>query len=167
MVRRRFRDRWSINFSYTLSETKGNCYNVWNIWCAHEFTKLRDIEQTADNGEPLSMVNRDGYQSNHLPHVFKVRGNYIVPLGKGHMINLGGFARWQSGRRWTHIEQHVDVHGTVDLIEYLEPAGSRALESTYQIDLNTSWRFPISWKARRGSRRPSSGTRANRACRSR
>lgn len=33
--------------------------------------------------------------------------------------------------------------GSYDVIEYLEPAGSRSLDDVFQLDLNGSWRFPI------------------------
>jgi len=143
-VRRRFRDNWSLNASYTWSSTEGNCYNVWNIWCHHRFGQLRDLDLTAANGQPLSVVNRDGRLFNDLPNMFKVRGNYLFRLGRGHSINVGGLARYQSGRRWQLITEHTDVAETYDVIEYLEPAGSRALEESFQLDLNASWRFPIS-----------------------
>jgi hypothetical protein len=141
VVRRRFLDNWTMTASYTWSRTEGNCYNVWNTWCGHRFGKLRDV--TNDDGVPLSVVNRDGYPTNHVPHVFKIRGSYLFPLGKGHTVNVGGFAQYQSGRRWQLITEHVDVLGTSDVFEYLEPAGNRELDAQTQIDLNASWQFPI------------------------
>jgi hypothetical protein len=146
VVRRRFRDNWTMTAAYTWSETKANCYTVFHAFCTHDYGELRDI--TNDDGVPLSVVNRDGYPSNHVPHNLKIRGSYLFPLGKGHTINVGGFARYQSGSRWQLIASRSTVAPVVPptnvtIIEYLEKSGSRKLGDWYQIDLTTSWRFPI------------------------
>jgi hypothetical protein len=147
ILRRRFRDGWSMTASYTWSSTEGNCYTVYNSWCGHQYGEYRAI--TNDDGVPLSVVNRDGRLPQDLTHDIKLRGNYLFRLGKGHTINLGGFARYQSGGRWTLNQvTTVPVPGvvpetTASITEYLEPAGSRELSGSYQLDLNASWQFPI------------------------
>jgi hypothetical protein len=146
LVSRRYRDNWSMTASYTLSETKGNCYTVYHVSCQHDYGEFRALTNAA--GVPLSVVNRDGYVSNHLPHELKVRGNRLFALGKQHTINLGGFARYQSGSRWQLVADRtvaapVVPAANVSITEYLEEAGNRSLDDTYQIDLNASWQFPI------------------------
>jgi hypothetical protein len=147
VLRRRFRDNWSMTAAYTWSETKANCYTVFHASCTHSYGDMRAI--TNDDGVPLSTVNRYGYPSNHLPHVVKIRGNYLFRLGKGHSVNVGGFAQYQSGSRWQLIANRtepvpgVEPEFTHTVVEYLEPAGNRSLGDIYQIDLNASWRFPI------------------------
>jgi outer membrane receptor protein involved in Fe transport len=146
ILRRRFRDGWTMTASYTGSRTEGNCYNTRNSFCALGYGEYRAI--TNEDGVPLSVVNRDGRVPNDLTHSLKVRGNYLFRLGRGHTINLSGFAWHQSGSTW-NLVQNVTVPAPVDpptdvtITEFLEPFGARRLPSTFQVDLSGSWRFPI------------------------
>jgi hypothetical protein len=146
VIRRRFRDGWTMTSSYTWSRTEGNCYNTNNSGCALGYGEYRAI--TNSDGVPLSVVNRDGRLSNDLTHSLKLRGSYLFRLGRGHSINVSGFARYQSGSTW-NLMQSTSVTApdaaatTVTINEFLEPFGSRRLSGTHQIDLSASWRFPI------------------------
>jgi hypothetical protein len=140
LLRRRFRNNWTMTASYTWSETKGTCYNVNNLSCYLAPGEL-DYYRDPESGLPWSVVNRDGYLYNHLPHVIKVRGNYLLPLGRRHTLNIGGIARYQSGRRWQLSEALDTPGGTVE--HFLEKAGSRELDTVTQLDLTASWRFPL------------------------
>jgi hypothetical protein len=140
-VQRRFRDNWMLNASYTWSQTEGNCFSVGNNTCAYNLGRLRAFVNP-ETGVPWSYENRDGYLFNHLPHLIKVRGAYQIPLGKRHTLNLGGIGYYQSGRRWQTVEV-VTVAPGETVYHYTEEAGSRSLESLWQLDFNASWRFPI------------------------
>jgi hypothetical protein len=94
-------------------------------------------------GTPYSLINRDGKMLNHIPHIFKVRGNYLFDVGKGHSINLGGNARYTSGRRWNTATFNLSAVPGQIIYVFTEEMGARSLDNFFAVDLNASWQFPI------------------------
>jgi hypothetical protein len=141
-LRKRFRNNWSMTANYTYSETKGTCYNVNNNLCWDSMGRL--YHYTNEDGVPYSVVNRDGKLFNHLPHYFKLRGMYFMPLGKRHTLNLTGHMRYRSGRHWNLVGYTSDVNEDGDdILTYLERNGARNLDEVFQLDFSAAWRFPI------------------------
>jgi hypothetical protein len=145
VVKRRYRNNWMLNASYTWADTQGTCWHQYNLRCADSLGRLRDF--TNEDGIPWTVVNRDGTPRNGYPHQFKVRGAYLLPLGRGHSLTLSGFFKYRNGRRWEMIETGVDIHPDPEITEtaivYQEPAGSRHLDDLWQLNGSVKWRFPI------------------------
>jgi len=149
-VRRRFKDGWTAAASYTWSDNTGTCYSSADArGCSLNLGRLRELVNP-ETGVPWSVENRDGNTPNGLPHVFKLRGNYLFHLGHGHSINVGGLFRYQSGRKWNTVEtltvlpnEQYPTLPTATLYHFTEPMGSRSIEDIQQLDLNASWQFPI------------------------
>jgi hypothetical protein len=141
-VQRRFKNNWFLNAAYTLSDTSGNCFSVSNNSCFLDMGALRDAVDPM-TGTPYSLINRDGKMLNHIPHIFKVRGNYLFDVGKGHSINLGGNARYTSGRRWNTATFNLSAVPGQIIYVFTEEMGARSLDNFFAVDLNASWQFPI------------------------
>jgi len=146
-LQRRFRNNWSIAVNYTYSETEGNCsMSEQARGCDLGFGNYLDVPDP-ETGVPASVVNRWGPLSTDDTHVFKIRGLYRLPVGKGHALSVGGSALFNSGEPWQLIE-NVDV--VVDGVPvaqttmFLEPRGSRRTPTYKQLNLNLEWGFPIS-----------------------
>jgi hypothetical protein len=140
-VQRRFKNNWMVAASYTWSKTEGNCPYGDNGVCGANYGELLDF--TNEDGIPWSHYNRYGPLFQDRPHVFKVRGAYNWQIGKGHSINIGGMAYYNSGPVWVPWRSLTDpVSGAVVTV-FDEPRGSRRLDGRKQLDFNLQWSFPI------------------------
>jgi hypothetical protein len=151
IVRRRFRDNWFMSASYGYSRTEGTCYLgvLPGFNCVDNYGELLDAYDPA-TGEPYpvppSVVNRDGKLLVDRPHVVRVLGSYLFPLGGAHSILVSGALQFQSGRPYEQIEVVTVASSsgvTSTSTQFLEQAGSRRLEDLWQLDLNAAWRFRI------------------------
>jgi hypothetical protein len=141
-IQRRFKNGWRIAANYTYSKTEGNCLvQAHGIGCRDQFGEYLDVVDP-DSGEPLSTLNRWGSLRTDLPHIFKVRGSYRLPLGRGHSLNLGGLFFVQDGAAWESITQ-PNIPGVGTITVYQEPAGSQRNPTQKQLNLNMEWDFPI------------------------
>jgi hypothetical protein len=140
-VQRRFRNNWMMSASYVFSTIDGNCNYLDNGQCDPVYGADRLF--TNDDGVPWSHYNRDGELRQSRPHNFKLRGAYSWQLGKGHSLNIGGIAYYMSGNVWQPWELITDDFSGNSVAVYMEPRGSRRIESRQQLDLHLQWAFPI------------------------
>jgi len=130
-VRRAYRDRWTLDVSYTLSRLEGN-------WDLDYSTALFYTSSYIEDGPGLYVTdpNRDGILVGDREHVAKLFATYEFPT----KTTVGGYLRYQSGRPW---EAHGfdPLYGTDYL--YLEEAGSRRLSSWTNFDLQVTQTIPL------------------------
>jgi hypothetical protein len=149
-VQRRFKDNWMVAAAYTWSKTEGNCQEQFggDVGCA-ETGEYIDVVNP-DTGVPWSLENKDGPLPTDRPHVFKLRGMYRLPLGRGHSLNLGGFFFLNSGQPWNRIEVISILGGRDTLAHFVEPRGSQRTPDIKQLSLNLEWQFPIAKRLEAG-----------------
>jgi hypothetical protein len=139
-VQRRFSDNWSLMAAYTWSKTEGNCNYGNDGGCGGLGNHL---QFTDEDGVPYSMINRYGLLATDREHVFKVSGAYLVPLGKGHTLNLGAYTFFQSGEPWNLTTTVVEPVSQQGVALFTEPRGSRRNPSVWGLNLNVGWGFPL------------------------
>jgi hypothetical protein len=143
-VNRRFKNNWMVGAGYTYSSTEGTCYlpSVAPFGCAPQVGALIDVVDPV-TGEPLSLINYDGNLFTDRPNVFKLRGMYLLPLGKGHSLNIGGYFSLMDGTAWTRTEEVDVLDGQATIDTYLEPRGSNRNPRQKELNLNLEYQFPI------------------------
>jgi hypothetical protein len=150
-VQRRFQNNWMFDASYTWSKTEGTCMETdGGTWGCGAGSLFRGngvgeyIDQlNPDSGVPWSVENRDGYLPTDRTHMFKVRGLYLLPLGRGHSLNLGAFFFIQSGQPWARIKEEPVLGGRDNVAHFTEPRGNQRNPDMKQLSLNFEWQFPI------------------------
>jgi hypothetical protein len=131
-VRRAYRDRWTLDVSYTLSKLEGN-WDLDGTGVAVFYTS-----SYIDDGPGLYTTDpfRNGTLAGDRKHVGKVFASYEFPTN----TTAGVYFRYQSGRPWE--ARGFDPANGVALL-YLEPAGSRRLESWTNVDLQITQKIPL------------------------
>jgi hypothetical protein len=143
VLRRRFNQGWTATASYSYSETKGTCeIKATGFECLDDPGQFIDIVDPA-TGVPLSLLNADGPLPVDRPHVFKLRGMYLLPLGNGHSLNLAGFFFLQSGQPWARTQRVPILGGARNIAVFTEPRGSHRVPSQKQLNLTLEWQLPI------------------------
>ena len=127
-VHRRLEERFS-NYRYVVLPTREPDH------------PKRYIQELITSGEMAGML--PGGLSPDRTHVFKLRGLYRVPLGRGHSLNLGAFLFIHSGEPWTRTEEIEILDGADTVIHFTEPRGSHRNPDLKQLSLNVEWQFPI------------------------
>ncbi len=130
-ARRRLRDGWMADVSYTWSRFEGNFdldYSLVAIFNTSSF--IQDAP-----GTNVEDPNRFGPLFEDRPHVLKVFTSYAATPA----LSLSGFLRVQSGTPWAARAR--DWAGAV--LNYLEPAGTHRNPTWTNLDLMTTYRVPV------------------------
>ena len=135
-VRRRLKDRWMADASYTWSRFEGNYdldYSPVAVFNTSSF--IQD-----GPGTNVEDPNRFGPLREDRPHVTKLFTSYAAT---GNLTFSGAF-RVQSGAPWNARAR--DIPGAV--MNYLEPAGSHRNPVWTNLDLMAVYRLPLSGRTR-------------------
>lgn len=130
-ARRRLRDRWTADVSYTWSRFEGNFdldYSLVSIFNTSSF--IQD-----GPGANVEDANRFGPLFEDRPHVLKVFTSYAATPA----VSLAGYLRVQSGTPWAARAR--DWAGAV--LNYLEPAGTHRNPAWTNLDLMATYRVPL------------------------
>ncbi|HEX7185202.1 MAG TPA: carboxypeptidase regulatory-like domain-containing protein [Thermoanaerobaculia bacterium] len=124
--------RLAISASYTWSRLEGN----WDIDYANSLFYNSSILQ--DGPGVLITDNRDGILRGDRTHVAKIFAT-ISPIER---MRVGSYVRYQSGGAW-EARGLPSSNVSSSFHRYLEPAGSRRMEDWLNVDLLTSYEFPL------------------------
>ena len=131
-LRKAYSDKWTLDVSYTLSDLEGN----WDL----DGTGVAVFYSSSyiNDGPGLHVEDelRNGTLAGDRTHVAKLFASYELFTN----TTIGGYLRHQSGRPWE--ARGFDPANGVALM-YLEPAGSRRLESWTNVDLQITQRIPL------------------------
>jgi hypothetical protein len=143
-VNRRFKNNWMVGGSYSYSSTEGTCFltDLATNGCDPTVGALIDIVDP-ETGIPLSLLNVDGNLPTDRPHVVKLRGMYLLPLGKRHSLNIGAYFSLQDGTPWARGGLVTVLDGQAQIYVFQEPRGSNRTPSQKELNLNVEWQFPI------------------------
>lgn len=125
--------RLSVSASYTWSRLEGN----WDIDYANSLFYNSSILH--DGPGVLITDNRDGILRGDRTHVAKIFAT-ISPLER---MRVGGYVRYQSGGAWEARALPDPNVSSSSYFRYVEPAGSRRMEDWTNVDLLTSYEFPL------------------------
>lgn len=128
--------RLSINASYTWSRLQGNWDIDFSTTANSPFLNSSFIE---DGPGVLITDRRDGLLRGDREHVVKLFAS-IVPVER---VRVGTYVRYQSGGAWEGRGLPSPLVSSSSHIAYLEPAGSRRMEDWLNVDLLTSYEFPL------------------------
>jgi hypothetical protein len=134
---RRLANHWSMTASYAWSRLEGNFDLDYSTGAV--FNTSSAIQDGP--GEFVQDQYRYGPLSQDRPHVFKLFASYMPPVVPN--LTLGGYLRAQSGTPWA--ARGIDWDNGVR--RYLEPAGSRRVDSWTNFDLLAAYRLPIGPRA--------------------
>ncbi len=123
----------SVSASYTWSQLEGN----WDIDYANSLFYNSSFLQ--DGPGVLINENRDGLLRGDRTHVAKIFAA-MRPLER---VQLGTYVRYQSGGAWEARGLPDANVSSATYVRYLESAGSRRTEDWLNIDLLTSYEFPL------------------------
>ena len=89
--------------------------------------------------------NRPIANNSEFPEIFNVLAVKRWPMGK-HTLNTGLHYRTRTGRLWSS-QRYVFVTHPLSgqrerVAEFLDPQGSRQLDTATELNLNASWIFP-------------------------
>jgi hypothetical protein len=140
-LNRRFRSNWVLRANYTLSQLEGNMVS-WNESFMEGYAVV-----DPETGVPITAINRWGPPNRDVNNIVNVAGSKTFRIGS-HSLQLGGYVRYYTGRAWnlqeavtlTHPESGEEIIST----RFLEPSGAHRLSDNHYINLNGTWRFPIS-----------------------
>lgn len=89
--------------------------------------------------DPNTLINFPGRLTNDPTIAWKIVGAYALPWG----FNTGFYFRHSTGNTWTPVVRVPGLTYTPKVIILLEPAGSRRLPSTNQLDMRIEKEFPL------------------------
>jgi hypothetical protein len=126
-INKRFSDNWQFYASYTYSKEEGTYSN------SHTGHQSMNMGFATIYWDPTNQINLRGRSTISPPHVLKIQGTYIFPLG----ISLSAYYSFISGQTWT---RYLLISGVNQRKPYLltEPIGSRRLPATNNLDLRLS-----------------------------
>ncbi len=134
-VRRRLRNGWMSDVSYTWSRFEGNFdldYSIASVFNTSSF--IQD-----GPGTNVEDPNRFGPLFEDRPQVFKVFTSYAATS----RVTASGYLRVQSGTPWA--ARGRDWEGAV--MNYLEPAGSHRNPIWANLDVMGAYRLPLTQRA--------------------
>ncbi len=132
-VNRPMANGWSFNFNYTWSRLEGN-FDL--DYAASAVFNTSSIIQDGP-GVNVEEEFREGPLSQDREHLFKLFATYQPPFLEN--LTFGGYVRVQSGTPWE--ARGRDWYN--GFRRYLEPAGTHRNDTWTNVDLLTSYRFPI------------------------
>ncbi len=120
---KRFSDNWQLFASYVYSKEDGTYSN------AHTATQSMNMGMSTVFSDPNNQINLKGKSVISPPHIFKVQGTYLFPLG----FSMSAFYSFYSGQTWTRaISLQVSQYGSYLLAE---PMGSRRMPNVSTLDV--------------------------------
>jgi hypothetical protein len=124
---KRFTNRWQGRVSYVWSKSEGTVDNL-----ASNTYGQSSVWETPTN----ALVNSFGRPVFERPHEIKVYGSWQIPKIE---VGLNGYWRYLSGTTWTPYQRYsrslIDYPRSAGRQPYLEPFGSRRLDSESYLDL--------------------------------
>jgi hypothetical protein len=130
IVRRRLHQNWTMRFSYTYSQSRGNLEYI-------DYTSNLDQEDFSNRGE---FFNLDW----DVPHVFKLSGLFEFPKPKG--LEVSAIFTYQSGYPYTSFyrtsitEENLVSWRTI----YSGTKNSGRLPDRHRLDMTVAYGLPLS-----------------------
>ncbi len=124
-LNKRLSNKWQLSASYVYSKEKGN-YSPVGIPGSESWYY-----------DPNNQINGNGAFASTIPHIFKLQGTYLLPLG----FSATAFYTFASGAPWNNTLQ---IRGAVNqgtITINAEPIGSRRLKAASICDLRLEKSF--------------------------
>lgn len=166
-IDKRYSNNFQLNGSYTWSRAEGNATNDQSFDSFGQYAGVPQVTQ-----------NRFGLLPWDVTHAIKLQGFYQIPLKSArHALSVGSVFNYASGTPFAANRSVTVVVGpgadgvqdtplgtlaqpgvtdadqtAANVLEFLEPRGSRRIESAWQLDLSMNYRFHFSknvaWESR-------------------
>jgi len=129
---KRMSNNWQMVASYVYSKEEGSYPN------SHAWGLSFNMGRSTVYFDPNYQINLRGRSMLNIPHLFKLQGTVILPFN----FVLSGYYLYASGTTWT---RRILVTGLKQGSRYIltEPAGSRRLPPTSNLDLRVEKMFDI------------------------
>jgi hypothetical protein len=131
VLNKRFTNRWQAQASYVYSKVTGTVDNIGG----------QQVSTRQFATPNYALVNAEGRATNDRPHEFKLLGSYQIPKVE---VSVNGYFRALSGRTYAPFQQFTNTElnmATAYRRPFLEPLGSRRLDSNSLLDLRLEKTF--------------------------
>ena len=139
-LNRNFRNNWTLRANFYAGDAKGTEAAGNYIQAIGGLGADGSSDVNTRNKGNLPIAN-----NSEFPEIFNVLAVKRWPIGK-HTLTTGAHYRFRTGRLWESqryvFVTHPGSGQRERVIEFLDPQGSKQLDTATELNLNASWIFP-------------------------